>query len=61
MTPTVPSCAIFVMRPVHLYGEKFIFSVTTRYVIQMLKLQGHYASLGKFYNLNMWIAASLGS
>jgi len=50
------------MRPVHLYGEKFVFSVTARYVIHMLKLQCHYASFDKFYNLNVWIVlASLYS
>jgi len=47
--------AIFAMRPVHLYWEKFVFSVATWYVAHMLKLQGHYVSFGKFYNLNMWI------
>ena len=47
--------AIFAMRPVHLYGEKFFFSVTARYVVHMLKLQCHYASLGKFHTLNVWI------
>ena len=36
--------AIFAIRPVHLYGEKFAFSVTARYVVHMLKLQCHYAS-----------------
>jgi len=41
--------AIFTMQPVHL------FSVTARYIICMLKLQCHYASFDKFYNLNMWI------
>jgi len=50
------------MRPVHLYGEKCFFSVTARYVIYMLKLQGHYASFDKFYNLSVWIVlASLYS
>ena len=54
--------AIFAMRPVHLYGEKFVFSATARYVVYMLKLQGHYASFDKFYNLNVWIVlASLYS
>jgi len=47
--------AIFAMWPVHLYWEKFVFSVTARYVVYMLKLQGHYASFDKFYNLNVWI------
>jgi len=51
--------AIFAMRPVHLYGEKFVFSVIARYVIHMLKLQCHYASLGKFYKLNVWIVPAL--
>jgi len=46
---------IFTMRPVHLYWEKFVFSVTAQYVIHMLKVQGHYASFDKFYNLNVWI------
>jgi len=56
------SLAIFAMQPVHLYGEKFVFSVTARYAVHMLKLQGHYASLDKFYNLNVWIVpASLYS
>jgi len=54
--------AIFVLRPVHLYREKFVFSVTAWYVVHVLKLQGHYASFGKFYNLNVWIVlASLYS
>jgi len=45
-----------------LYWEKFIFSVTARYVIHMLKLHTHYVSFDKFYNLNMWIVlASLYS
>jgi len=43
------------MRTQHLYGEKFVFSVTAWYVVHMLKLQCHYASLGKFYKLNVWI------
>jgi len=47
--------AIFAIWPVHLYGEKFGFSVTARYVVHMLKLQCHYASFDKFYNLNAWI------
>ena len=34
---------------VHLYGEKFVFSVTARYVVHMLKLQGHYASFDEFH------------
>ena len=34
---------IFAIRPVHLYGEKIVFSVTARYVVHMLKLQCHYA------------------
>jgi len=42
---------IFAMRLVHLYGKKSIFSITARYVIHILKLQCHYASFGKFYNL----------
>jgi len=42
---------IFAMWPVHLYGEKFIFSVTTQYVVHMLKLQSHYASFGKFMRI----------
>jgi len=54
--------AIFAMWPVHLYWEKFVFSVTARYIVHMLKLQGHYASFDKFYNLNVWIVlASLYS
>jgi len=54
--------AIFAMRPVYLYGEKFVFSVTARYIVHMLKLQGHYASFDKLYNLNVWIVpASLYS
>jgi len=32
------------MWPVHLYGKKFVFSITTWYVIHMLKVQCHYAS-----------------
>ena len=46
---------IFAIRPVHLYGEKFVLSVTARYIVHVLKLQGHYASFDKFYNLNEWI------
>jgi len=54
--------AIFAIQPVHLYGEKFVFSVTARYIIHMLKLQYHYVSFDKFYNLNVWIVlASLYS
>jgi len=45
---------IFAIRPVHLHGEKFVFSVTARYVIHMFKLKVHYASFDKFYNLNVW-------
>ena len=53
---------IFAMRPVHLYGEKLVFSITARHVVNMLKLQCHYASLGKFYKLSMLIVpASLYS
>jgi len=50
--------AIFAMQPVHLYGEKFVFSVTAQYVVHniMLKLQYHYASFDKFRNLNVGIA-----
>ena len=44
---------------VHLYGEKFVFSVTAWYVIGMFKLQCRYASFDKFYNLNMWIVLAL--
>jgi len=51
--------AIFAMRHVHLFGEKwgekFVFSVTAQYVIHKLKLQYHYVSLGEFYKLNVWI------
>ena len=39
---------IFAMQPLHLCGEKFIFSITAQYVIHMLKLQCHYASLVQF-------------
>jgi len=46
---------IFAIQPVHLYWEKFVFGVTAWYVVHLLKLQGHYASFDKFYNLNMWI------
>jgi len=46
---------IFAMQPVHLYEEKFVFSITARRVVHMLKLQCNYASLGKFYKLHMWI------
>ena len=53
---------IFAMRPVQLYGRKFVFSTTAQYIINMLKLQCHYASLGKLYKLNMWtVLASLYS
>jgi len=51
--------AIFDMQPVHLYGEKYIFSITAQYIIHMLKLQCHYASLGKFYKLNVWICSGI--
>jgi len=51
--------AIFAIRPVNLYGEKFVFSVTARYVVQILKLQCRYTSFDKFYNLNMWIVLAL--
>jgi len=44
---------------VDLHGEKFVFSVTARYVVHTLKLQCHYASFSKFYHLNMWIAPAL--
>ena len=51
--------AIFAMQPVHLYEEKFVFSITARYVVHMLKL---HASFAKFYNLNVLIVpASLYS
>jgi len=54
--------AIFAMRPVHLYGEKCVFSATARYVVHMLKLWCHYASFDKFYDLSVWIVpASLYS
>ena len=47
--------AIFAMQPVHVYGEKFVFNINAWYVVHMLKLQCHYTSFGKFYNLNLWI------
>ena len=50
--------AIFAMEPVHLYGEKFVFSITAQYITHILKLQCHYASFGKFYKLNVWIVAA---
>jgi len=50
---------IFAIQPVHLYGEKFDFSVAARYIVQMLKLQCHYASFDMFYNLNVWIVLAL--
>jgi len=28
---------IFAIRPVHLYGEEFVFSVIARYIVHMLK------------------------
>ena len=43
--------AFFAMWPVHFYEEKFVFSITAWYLIHMLKLQCHYASL----KLNVWI------
>ena len=52
---------IFAMQPVHLYGEKFVFSITAQYVVHMLKLQCHYASFEKFYSLNVWIVPALYS
>ena len=48
--------AIFAMQPVHLFREKFVFSVTAWYIIHMLKLQYNF---GKFYKLNMWIVPPL--
>jgi len=42
-----------------LHGEKFALSVTAQYIIHMLKLQCHYASFDKFYNLSMWIVPAL--
>ena len=50
---------IFSMRPVHLYEEKFVFSITAWYMVHMLKLQCHNASLGKFYKLRLWIVPVL--
>jgi len=48
--------------PVHLYGEKFVFSVTARYIVHMSKLRCQYASFDKFYNLNVSVVlASLYS
>jgi len=38
-----------------LFGAKFVFTRTAWYIIHMLKLQCHYASLGEFYKLNVWI------
>jgi len=38
-----------------LFGAKCILARTAWYVVHMLKLQYHYASLDKFYNLNVWI------
>ena len=38
---------------------KFVFARTARYVVCMLKLWYHYASLGKFYKLNMWIVSGI--
>jgi len=52
---------IFTLRPVHLHGKKFVFSVTAWYVVHMLKLQCHYASIDKSYNLNMCGIALLKS
>jgi len=51
--------AIFAMEPVHLYGEKFVFSITAQYITHILKLQCHYASFGNFYKLNVWIVLVL--
>ena len=48
--------AIFTIRPIHLYGEKF---VTAQYIVHMLKLQCHYASFDKSYDLNVWIVLAL--
>ena len=47
--------AIFAMWPVHLYGGKFVFSLTAQYVVYVLNCSAIYTSLGKFYKLNMWI------
>ena len=50
------------MQPVHLYEKRFVYSVTARYVVHMLKLQCHHASFDMFYNLHVWIVpASLYS
>jgi len=35
------------------------FARAAQYVIHLLKLQCHYASLGKFYKLNVWIVPAL--
>jgi len=50
---------IFAMWLVHLYGEKFVFSVTAWCVIHMFKLQCHYASFDKLNNLSVWIVPAL--
>ena len=37
----------------YLFDVKFVLTRTAQYVVNMLKLWCHYASLGKFYNLNV--------
>jgi len=58
-SPYLKVRAIFAMWPIYFYEEKFAFIVTAWYVVHTLKLQGHYASFGKFYNLNVWIVPAL--
>jgi len=38
---------ILAMGAVHLYGEKFVFSITAWYIAHMLNKWGHYASHSK--------------
>ena len=49
---------IFAMQPVHLYGEN-LFLVYCSVRRSHVKLQCHYASLGKYYRLNEWIVLAL--
>ena len=49
--------AILAIRPVHLYGEKFVFSVTAQYVVHTYVKTA--VPLCFLCNLNMWIVLAL--
>ena len=38
---------------------KLVFTVIAQYIVHVLKLWYHYASLGKLYKLNVWIVLKL--